>query len=102
MCKEVAKVLQEEQATGTPVCVVTMDGKSTKSSDFVAILNKDNGDASIFYYTDALSMGMAMKMVAKSFVEMMNSLTEEERADIQEVLGEAYIFDSPEEVEVNA
>ena len=29
-------------------CTVEMDGKTTTSDDFVAILSKENGDASIF------------------------------------------------------
>ena len=69
-------------------CTVEMDGKTTTSDDFVAILSKENGDASIFYSTDALTLGMAMKMVARAFVECMNECTEEERAEILDVLGE--------------
>lgn len=83
-----------------PICTVTMDDKEHTSDDFVAILSRDNGDASLFYNTDALTLGMAMKMVAKAFVESMHQLTEEERQSIQEVLGEAYVMDTPQEVDV--
>lgn len=96
MCKEVEKVLAE--GTGMdPRCEVVMDGVGHVSDDFVAILSRDNGDASIFYNTDALTLGMAMKMVAKSFVEAMHQLSEEERQSVQEVLGEAYVVDTPKE-----
>lgn len=96
MCKEVEKVLNEN--TEQPVsCTVVMDGKEYTSDDFVAILSKENGDASIFYNTDALTLGMAMKMVAKSFVDAAMQLSEEERASIQEILGEAYVCDKPAE-----
>lgn len=78
-------------------CTVEMDGKSTTSDDFVAILSKENGDASIFYNTDALTLGMAMKMVARAFVECMNKCTEQERSEITDVLGEAFIADKPAE-----
>ena len=68
-------------------CTVEMDGKTTTSDDFVAILSKENGDAHIFYATDALTLGMAMRMVTRAFVECMNECTEQERAEIAEILG---------------
>lgn len=73
------------------MCTVTLDGVTTQSDDFVAVLAKENGDASIAYNTDALTMGMAMKMVAKSFIECMDACTEKERAEITEILGTAFI-----------
>lgn len=88
-----------EADTQPIVCEVTMEGKTHASEDFVAILSRDNGDASIFYNTDALTLGMSMKMVAKAFVDTMAQLSEEERAEIQEVLGEAFVYDKPEEVQ---
>lgn len=87
----IEKVLNETTQT---LCTVTMDGVEHTSDDFVAILSRENGDASIFYNTDALTLGMAMKMVAKSFVDAMHQLTEEERQSIQEVLGDAYVVES--------
>lgn len=78
------------------LCTVQMDGKTTTSDDFVAILSKENGDASIFYNTDALTLGMSMKMVARAFVECMNDCTEQERHEITEVLGAAFVADKEE------
>ena len=78
-------------------CTVKMDGKSTTSDDFVAILSKENGDASIFYNTDALTLGMAMKMVARAFVECMDKCPEKEREEITEILGAAFVADKPAE-----
>ena len=80
-------------------CTVEMDGKTTTSDDFVAILSKENGDASIFYNTDALTLGMAMKMVARAFVECMDKCPEKEREEITEILGAAFVADKPEEEE---
>ena len=97
MCKEVEKVLQESEAVKEPTCTVEMDGTEHASNDFVAILTRENGDASMFYNTDALTLGMAMKMVAKSFVDTMHQLSEEEQQSIQEVLGESFVCDKPEE-----
>ena len=83
-------------------CTVEMDGKTTASDDFVAILSKENGDASIFYNTDALTLGMAMKMVTRAFVECMNECSEQERTEITEVLGTAFVADKPIEEEQHA
>lgn len=80
-------------------CTVEMDGKTTASDDFVAILSKENGDASIFYNTDALTLGMAMKMVARAFVECMDKCPEKEREEITEILGTAFAADKPAEEE---
>ena len=97
--ENVEKVLME--GTEMPIkCVVTMDGAEHVSDDFVCIMARENGDASIFYNTDALTLGMAMKMVTKAFVEAMAELSEEERTSISEVLGEAYVVDIPAECEV--
>ena len=86
---------EEEKIT----CTVEMDGKATTSDDFVAILSKENGDASIFYNTDALTLGMAMKMVARAFVECMDKCPEKEREEITEILGAAFAADKPAEEE---
>lgn len=72
-------------------CIVKMDGNTAESKDYVAILSHENGDASLFYCTDALTLGMAMKMVAKAFITEMNNLTEAERGQIESILGEAFI-----------
>ena len=80
-------------------CTVEMDGKTTTSDDFVAILSKENGDASIFYNTDALTLGIAMKMVARAFVECMDKCPEKEREEITEILGAAFVADKPAEEE---
>lgn len=73
------------------LCTVNMDGNEHQSEDFVAVLAKDNGDASLFYQTDALTLGMAMKMVAKAFIVEMNELPDEQRSEIEDILGDAFI-----------
>lgn len=78
-------------------CTVQMDKEVKQSNDFVAILSHENGDASLYYCTDALTLGMAMKMVAKAFITEMNTLGEEERAQIEDILGDAFIKEKVEE-----
>lgn len=72
-------------------CTVRMDGQVHSSDDFVAILSKESGDASIFYNTDALTLGMAMKMIAKQFVECVNQCTPQEQKEIESILGDAFV-----------
>lgn len=97
MCEKVKQVLNETNNEAV-VCTVVMDGKEHVSEDFVCIMSRENGDASLFYNTDALTLGMSMKMVAKAFVDAMGQLSEEERTEIQEILGESFVADKPKEV----
>lgn len=94
MCKEVEKVLE------APVnCTVEMDGQTHTSDDFVCVLSKENGDAAFFYNTDAITLGMAMKMVAKAFVDSMANLTEEEQMQVTSILGGDFVPDAVEVAE---
>lgn len=77
-------------------CTVTMDDEVSYSTDFIAILHHKNGDASIRYNTDALSLGMAVKMIARQYIEELNKCSEEERSEIEEILGEALAFNKGE------
>lgn len=87
---------QAVEAVMEPSCTVCMDDEVLYSSDFIAVLNKHNGDASILYNTDALSLGMAVKMIAKAYVENINKCSSEDRAAIEEVLGDAMAFNLEE------
>lgn len=78
-------------------CTVKMDEEVKQSNDFVAIMAHENGDASLYYCTDALTLGMAMKMVAKAFITEMNKLSEEERSQIEAILGDAFIKEKVED-----
>lgn len=101
MCKEVERVLEE--AVEMPVrCEVVMDGVGHVSDDFVCVMARENGDASIFYNTDALTLGMAMKMVAKAFVDAMGALPEEEKQMVSEILGESFILEKQQGEEEHA
>lgn len=90
MCKEVEKVLEESTSADVMSCTVVMEGVEHTSDDFVVVLSRDNGDASFFYNTDAITLGMAMKMVAKAFVDSMGQLSEEEREMVSSVLGDNF------------
>lgn len=96
MCKEVEKILNEGINKDVATCVVVMDGKEQASDDFVAVLSREDGNASILYNTDALTLGMAMKMIARAFVDSMKQLTEEEREMVNSALGEDFSLASEE------
>lgn len=74
-------------------CTVRMDGQLYESKDFVAVLGRENGDTSIFYFTDALTLGMALKLISREFVMCINECTEEDRKEIEEILGEAFMLE---------
>ena len=74
-------------------CTVAMDGDVKQSTDFIAILHKSNGDASIMYNTDTLSIGMAVKMLAKVYVDALSKCSDDERREIEAIIGEALAFD---------
>lgn len=76
-------------------CNVTMDGRKVSSSDFVAVITKDTGDTAIMYNTDALTLGMAVKMVTMAFVRSMNECSPEERQQITKILGGAFVSEQP-------
>lgn len=82
-----------EDVLNQAYCTVTMDGEVSYSSDFIAIVHKHNGDATILYNTDALSLGMAVKMLAREYIKALNGCSDVEREEIEQQLGEALAFD---------
>ena len=78
------------KASEQPLCSVMMDGAVQVSDDFIVILSNEDGNASIFYNTDALTMGMAVKMVSHEYVRLLTQLREEDQSEIATVLGEEF------------
>jgi hypothetical protein len=74
-------------------CIVRMDGALYESDDFVAILSKKDGDTSIFYNTDALTLGIAFKLVAKEFVKCVEQCSPSEQQEIEAILGNVNILE---------
>lgn len=72
-------------------CTVRMDGELHESRDFVAILSRENGDSTIFYNTDAMTLGIAVKMIAKEFVTQLNECSHAEQKEIRDILGDGFI-----------
>ena len=70
-----------------PSCTVTMDDSIDRFTDFVTIgwdNNKDN--AVIIQNADAITLGFAYLMITKAFKDSYDSLTDVERAIVDESL----------------
>lgn len=80
-------------------CIVRMDGALYESDDFVAILSKKDGDTSIFYNTDALTLGIAFKLVAKEFIKCVEQCSPSEQQEIEAILGNVNILERLREEE---
>ena len=74
-------------------CTVRMDGALYESDDFVAILSEKDGDTSIFYNTDALTLGIAFKLVAKEFVKCVEQCSPSEQQEIEAILCDVHILE---------
>jgi hypothetical protein len=70
-----------------PVCSVMMDGDVHVSDDFIAILSDETGKTSIMYNTDAMTLGMAIKLIAHAYLERVRELSEDEQSSIVAILG---------------
>lgn len=97
MCKEVEKVLDATDVNEASICAVNMNGEEHASEDFVCVLSRENGDASLFYNTDAITIGMAIRMLARALVDMLNNMPEEERESVKSFLGDIFTPGSAQE-----
>jgi len=69
------------------MCTIERDGEIISSESYVAIIPEESGDAHIYYNADALTVGMAMQLCMRVFQELLSNLSEDEQAEINEVLG---------------
>ena len=74
----------------TPICSVMMDGDIQVSDDFVAVLSKPDGGAAVFYNTDAMTLGMSIKLIAHAYLTLMQEVSEDEQSEIVSILGDAF------------
>lgn len=74
-------------------CIVRVDGKLYEANDFITILSKENGDVAIWYCTDALTLGMAVKMVTNSFIDCLSKCSLEEQDMINAILNDTSILE---------
>jgi dimeric dUTPase (all-alpha-NTP-PPase superfamily) len=67
-------------------CTVGMDGETYTGEDFIAIITKADGDHSMFYNTDPVTIGIAIKMLTERFDALMQEYSDDDRRAICEVL----------------
>jgi len=77
-----------------PLCSVMMDGTVQVSDDFIVILANEEGNVSIFYNTDAMTMGMAVKMTSHEYIKLLKELRKEDQSEIVGVLGDEFALSS--------
>ena len=77
-----------DDVMSTSRCVVCMDNTTETSDDFIALLYRPNGNVALRYNTDVLSMGMAIRLLANAYANMLKDCTEEERAEVESIIGE--------------
>ena len=82
--------IMSKAITMPDVCTVRLGEDLKTSKDFIAILSDEEGKATVYYQTDALTLGMAIKLVSAEFVRCMNDCTQEERDKITAILGDAF------------
>lgn len=75
------------------MCIVQMDDDVTQSLDFIALLARDDGDLSMYYHTDALTLGMSLKLITSAFINEMSKLDKEEKKMIVDILGDEFILE---------
>lgn len=68
------------------MCAVTIDGQFMSSDDFVAVLSKSNGSATLLFQTDALTLGIAISLITKAFKKSLAQCPEEEQQNIKDIL----------------
>ena len=67
-------------------CKVNIDGEEFKSEDFVAVVNDEEKGAKLFYNTDALTLGMAIQMLAVTYRKALSELSEEDQKAVKDML----------------
>ena len=90
-----------EDVMQAPQCMISMDGINEVASDFIAILEKPDGTTSLRYFTDPLSMGLAVKLLASAYRDMLKECTPEEQTEIRSIVGE-FCYESKDEEAVHA
>ena len=82
------KVIAGDKALSyVPSCTVTMDNSIDRFTDFVTIGWDNNKDTAVMVQNaDAITLGFAYLMIAKAFKDSYDSLTDEERAIVDDTL----------------
>ena len=70
-----------------PTCTVMMDETFEVSDDFVAVLSMDDDRMALRYNTDAMTLGFAVKMLAREYFNQLEQLDVEDREEVESIIG---------------
>jgi len=80
------------------VCTINLDGKEeVKSTDFVAVIAKEDCDASMYLSTDVVTLAMAIRLLTGEFIEGLAECEEEDREIIFDILGKDELMNAVNE-----
>ena len=74
------------EVTDNASCMVMMDGEVLQSNDFVALFPKETGGMSIMYHTDVLTLGFAVKVLLREYVEALSNESAENAEEVGKLL----------------
>lgn len=87
--QQVDKVFKVDAAFNfEPTCTVMMDDTYESSDDFVAVLHMNDGRTALRYNTDTLSLGLAIKVLAKEYFDQLSKLNEADRTEVEAIIGD--------------
>jgi hypothetical protein len=69
-----------------PVCNIRIDDTLVESNDFIAVLYTEEGPE-LYYNTDALTVGLAVKLLMQELVELLRNCSTEELLEVSKELG---------------
>lgn len=81
------------------ICTVRLEDELVQSDDFIALLAKEDGGVTIYYNTDALTLGLAFKIVLCEFISCLHKCSEEEQELILDALDLQFLFNSLEDLQ---
>lgn len=73
-------------AKHTDMCRIVVDGMDYISNDYICILGHPDGDATFIYNTDAVTVGLALKVLNKVYYELLEAMSPEEREEVRKAL----------------
>ena len=80
-----------------PMCNVLMDDTYETTDDFVAVLKMDGERTALRYNTDTLSLGFAVKLLAREYFDQLSALNDKDREDVERIIGEVTLKETTNE-----
>lgn len=72
------------------MCMVHLNDRVFDSKEFIAFIARNTGKVSMYYSTDVLTMGIALKMLASLFIAEMCKTPVQDRREVLDILGPSF------------